>query len=369
MNSSRGWNDFLPQRNHAQYQPKELRISMTSISVRSTARLSVSLFAALAVFGMTAGYAAAQSDKSNDTANDKPNQVRLQEQIHDQLVTLHANEEAHASDRDLGYRWAVLGQEYANTGDFTNSENAYTRALKLLGNDSSATGLYADVMDQMGAVYRIYGRVPEALNCRRKALALRLQIGDPLEIARSQSHLAELDLVAHHNKEAARGADQAYQSMTVQQDPDQADLVSALVVLSYAHCALHQCAQGLADAQKALAISRKAFSPESMSVAASLVAVGFAQMKTGAREEASNSTDQAVHILQAKLTANDPRLTHTLIQYRDCLLALHQKPEAEEISDQLSAAARQSPQSCAGCTVSSFGLLPQTPGANSMHQP
>ena len=53
---------------------------------------------------MTAGYAAAQSDKSNDTANDKPNQARLQEQIHDQLVTLHANEEAHASDRDLHRR-------------------------------------------------------------------------------------------------------------------------------------------------------------------------------------------------------------------------------------------------------------------------
>jgi tetratricopeptide (TPR) repeat protein len=341
---------------------------MTSIFARATARLSVSLFAALVVFGMTADYAAAQSDKSNDTVNDKPNQVRHQEQIHDQLVILHANEEAHASDRDLGYRWAVIGQEYALTGDFTNSENAYTRALKLLGNDNPTTSVYADVLDQMGALYRIYGRLPEALNCRRKALALRQQLGDPVEIARSESHLAELDLMAHHYKDAARGADQAYKSMTVQQDPNQADLVSALVVLAYAHCAMHQCAQGLAEAQQALAISHKAFSPESMSVAASLVAVGSAQMKTGAREDASNTTDQAVHILQSQLTANDPRLTHALIQYRDCLLALHQKPEAEEISDQLSAA-RQSPQSCAGCTVSSFGLLPQTSGANSMHRP
>jgi uncharacterized membrane protein len=89
---------------------------------------------------------------------------------------------------------------------------------------------------------------------------------------------------------------------------------------------------------------------------AALIALGSAALKTGATDEAANSMRQALQILKVQLTPADPRLNYAMSQYRDCLLAQHQKREAQEIDDQLSALNRQSTPSCASCTVSVFGL-------------
>jgi tetratricopeptide (TPR) repeat protein len=280
----------------------------------------------------------------------------LQQRIHDQLSLLHTREQAQASTYELGYRWALLGAEYANAGDFTNSENSYNHSLQLLSTDPSAATLYADVFDLLGALYRIYDRIPESLNCRRKALALREQIGDSLKVARSKSHLAELALMSHKFKDAFASADQAYESMTRLHDPDKADLLSALIVRSYAECALRKCDRALEDAQQAVAISRNAFAPESVPVGAALIALGSAELKNGATAEAENSMHQALQIFKAQFAADDPRLSYALWQYRDCLLAQHRKKEAREIDGEISKLDRQSALSCPSCTVSVFGL-------------
>ena len=328
---------------------------MTFRSVSSLSRhlLSLSLLAGLLPFLFTAIAVKAQPDASSG--------LPLQQRIHDQLALLHVREEAKASAHELGYRWALLGAEYTNAGDFANSESSYNHSLQLLSTDPSSTTLYADVLDLLGALYRIYSRVPEALNCRRKALALREQLGDPLKVARSKSHLAELSLMSHKFKDAFGSADQAYESMTQLQDPDKADLISALIVRSYAECALHKCDRGMVDAQQALAISRSAFAADSVPVGAAMIALGSAELKSGATADAVNLMRQALPIFKTQFAAADPRLSYVMLQYRDCLLAQHRKKEAREIDDQVSALDRQSASSCPSCTVSIFGLLTPAP--------
>ena len=328
---------------------------MTFRSVSSLSRrlLSLSLLACLLPFLFTAVALSEQPAASSG--------LPLQQRIHDQLALLHVREQAKASAYELGYRWALLGAEYANAGDFANSENSYNHSLQLLSTDPSAATLYADVFDLLGALYRIYDRIPESLNCRRKALALRQQLGDPLKVARSKSHLAELALMSHKFKDAFGSADQAYESMTQLHDPDKADLLSALIVRSYAECALHKCDRGLEDAQQALAISRNAFAGDSVPVGAALIALGSAELKNGAVAEAENSMHQALQIFKMQFAAADPRLSYALLQYRDCLLAQHRKKEAREIDDQVSALDRQSTSSCPSCTVSVFGLRTPAP--------
>jgi tetratricopeptide (TPR) repeat protein len=285
----------------------------------------------------------------------------LQQRIHDQLALLHDREQTKASAHELGYRWALLGVEYATAGDFANSESSYNHSLQLLGTDPSSTTLYADVLDLLGALYRIYDRIPEALNCRRKALALREQIGDPLKVAQSKSHLAELSLMSHKFKDAFGSADQAYKSMTRLQNPDKADLISVLLVRSYAECALHKCDQGVTDAQQALAISRSAFAADSVPVGAALLALGSVELKNGAAAEAENSMHQALQIFKVQFAATDPRMSYAMLQYRDCLLAQHRKKEAREIDGEMSKLDRQSALSCPSCTVSVFGLRTPAP--------
>ena len=329
-------------------------MTFSSISLPSQRLRSITLLAAFLPALFAASELSAQTDASS--------QLSMQ-QIHDQLSLMHIREQAQASAYELGYRWALLGVEYTDAGDFTNAESAYNRSLQLLESDADASGraLYAAVLDQFGTLYRIYGRIPEALNCRRKALALRQQLGDPLEVARSKSHLAELALMSRKYKDALATADQAYESMTQLQDPQKADLTSTLIIRSYAECALRKCDRGLEDAQQALAISREVFKVDSVPLGAALMAVGSAELKSGATVGAANSMRQALQIFKLKFTAADPRLSYAMQQYRDCLLAQHQKREAREIDDQLSTLNLQSTSSCPSCTVSVFGLLTPAP--------
>lgn len=332
-------------------------MTFSSLSSLSQRLRSITLLAGLLPILFAPSELSAQTDA-----------VSPMQQIHDQLSLLHIREQAQASAYELGYRWALLGVEYTDASDFANSESAYNRSLQLLKvddasatTDAPTTALYAAVLDQLGTLYRIYGRIPEALNCRRKALALRQQLGDPLEIARSKSHLAELALMSRKYKDALATANQAYESMTQLQDPRKADLPSTLIIRSYAECALHKCDRGLKDAQQALAISRKAFKADSVSVGAALIAVGSAELKSGATVDAANSVHQALQIFKLQFTAADPRLNYAMLLYRDCLLAQHLKREARDIDDQVSASNRQPPPSCPSCTVSVFGLLAPAP--------
>ena len=189
-----------------------------------------------------------------------------------------------------------------------------------------------------------------------KALQVRLQMGDPLQIARSRSHLAEIALGAHKYKEAATNAEQAYQSLTVLEDPEKTDLVSALIVLAYARCGEHDCAQGVDDARQAVAISRAAFQPNSMPVGAALTALGSVELKNGATAEAEETIRQAIPIMKAKFAPLDPRLVYAMVRFRDCLLAQHKNTEAQQVRDQLASIGRQANETCAGCSVSVYGL-------------
>jgi len=247
-------------------------------------------------------------------------ELPLQERIHNNIAKITALEAAQGSGRDLGYTWAVLGAEYSTAGEFTDSENAYNHAIHYLENDSAELMLYADVLDQLGSLYRIYMRLPEAMNCRKKALEVRERLGDPVEIARSQSHLAEMKLILHHYKESFHDADMAYQTMIrtpgSEKDWDRSDLVSALIVRSYAQCAMHKLTECLADAQHALSMARTNFAENSVPVCAALIAVGAAKLKSGDAADA----------------------------------------EAKKVEWELSQTEHASMRPCAQCTVSAYAL-------------
>ena len=284
------------------------------------------------------------------TTDDAANQ-----RIRRQLTELNTREMANASNRELGYRWTVLGLEYSNASQFTSSENAYNHAIDLLSKDPADASLQAEALDQLGALYLIYGRLPESLNCRRKALALRTKLGDAKLIALSKSHLAEIALVSRQYREALQQSDEAYIGMTAA-GAAISDKVSVLIVRTYATCGLHRRAECLSDAQQVLALSRTAFPEQSPEVSSSLMALSVAQLDDGSPAAAEESARQALAILKVQFSANDPRMVFALSHDRDCLVAMHRKEEARQVEEQLAALQSKSAASCTQCTVSAFGL-------------
>ena len=323
-------------------------MTVSSMSSPAKRRRAACLFAYLLLFLMSANRLLAQQDKSR--------LQQLQARIQSEKEVLEAADPTHVSTRLTAYRWAILGTDYANAAEFFEAEKAYTQALQLLRNDSPAQGLYAGVLEKLGYLYLVYGRFPEALSCRRAALAVRQQLGVPLEIARSQSRLAEVELMLRKYKQAEAGVERAYQSMLKLEDPEKTDLVSVLVILAYARCAQHRCEEGIADARQAVAISNDGFQPGSLPMGAALAALGSAELKSREAAEAGETTRRAVDIFSVQFAPGDPRLTHAMSQYRDCLIAQHKKREAQEVDEQIAAIDRQEKQHCANCAVSVYGL-------------
>jgi tetratricopeptide (TPR) repeat protein len=299
-----------------------------------------------------------RSDAQQQSEQSRPesNRPALQQRIEKRLAALDAKENAHASNRDVGSQWSRLGEDYSLAGEFGNAESAFNHAVEAFSKEPGDRELYAGAFDELGALYRVYGRIPEALNCRRKALAVREKLRDPLQLALSQSHLAELDLILNKYKEAFTRADRAYRQMSGMEHAAKGDLLSALLVRSYAKCRLRRRAECLSDAEQAFVLSRSAFAEDSMPVGAALMALSSAQLENGAAQEAEGSARRAWGILDRELASNDPRVIFAMSQDRDCLLALDRKEEARKIDAEVSAIHREPAQPCASCTVSVYGL-------------
>lgn len=328
----------------------------TFSSVPSRIR-DLALFLACALACVFSGPALQAQSAATAPAGDASTKARataMQSKIQLHLSQLHQREQAQASVHELAFRWMQIGAEYGNSGEVDRAENAYNHTLKLLAPEPAEAVLYADTYDQLGALYRIYGRTEDAMRCYRASLAVREPLGDPLETARSRAHLAELALEAHHYKEAYTETDQAYNSLTKMHDPDDSDRISALIVRAYAQCGMRKFHQGEQDAQQALEISRKDFPGTTMQVGASLVVLGLTQLKNSENTLAEVSLHDAVDIMQAHLADADPRLVFAMTQYHQSLRAMHRDEEAQLIHRKLEAIALQ--PSCANCTVSAFTL-------------
>ncbi|HMF52988.1 MAG TPA: hypothetical protein VK593_01465 [Edaphobacter sp.] len=195
-------------------------------------------------------------------------------------------ERQHLPDERIGYLWAVLASEYRRAGDFPASEDAYFKALSFFERSPSAARNYATALDNLAMLYLVYGWLDEAEKYNRRSAKIRSGLGYPLDEARSEQHMAEIDLARHKFKAADDEAAQALEAMVRLDDPEKLDMVSALNALTITQCSRKACVQGMEDAQRSLKLARSFFGEESAAVAHAMMAVGFAEWKLGKLDEA-----------------------------------------------------------------------------------
>src|SRR5271168_4700533 len=117
---------------------------------------------------------------------------------------IHIAEQEHRPEAQQGDLWARLASEYHYAAEFPKAEDAYYKSLRLMKNVPSARAKYAAILENLAALYPIYGRIDDAERVRKQALAIRKKLGDLSDIGLSNVHLADVALMRHHYKDAER---------------------------------------------------------------------------------------------------------------------------------------------------------------------
>jgi tetratricopeptide (TPR) repeat protein len=281
-----------------------------------------------------------------------PTITSLQAGIAHYQEAIRIAEEKHLPETQQGILWLRLAFEYHAAAEFTKAEDAYNRALHLLKAAPSARAQYATTLDNLASLYLIYGRLADSESTRKQALAVRRKLGNPVDTAVTEVHLADIALVRHQFKKAERIAQLGLNGMESLPDPPHAGMLSAYLILTYAECSRNHCAEGLKNAEGAVAFAHKKYEPESAAQGFAHEALGFAEWKTGATQEADTTMLHAIQELRKSLAPNDPRLAGALFEYRSYLLDTKRKVEAEEIHDQATRVLSQAGVSCPDCTIS-----------------
>jgi tetratricopeptide (TPR) repeat protein len=277
----------------------------------------------------------------------------LDEKIAGKLEKIHAAERGQLAltQRQVGILWCLVAIDYDDGMDYSRAEDAYGRSLVILGGIPAAAKDYARLLDHLGTMYLITQRLDEAETVRKKALTQYQKLGDRADIAVSEEMLAEALLMRRRFKDAEREAAEALRILGA--DPkaaDKFDQASTLITLTYARCLRKDCAQGEKDADRAVMLARSYFEPNSLLSGQALFALGFAKERLGQAKEAEAAMLEGLQIMKMHLPASDRRVTGSLWQYRNFLVEMHRKAEADLIEREVASSRDQHP-SCKGCTV------------------
>jgi tetratricopeptide (TPR) repeat protein len=284
------------------------------------------------------------------TAQSDPN---LASRISEDLRQVRIAEKQQLSNKHRGFLWGTLAADYRDAADFNRSEDAYNHAINLLKTSPRAAINYATALDNLGALYLVYGHNEEAADCMKKALAVRRQLGMPVHLAMSLQHLADLDISLHKFKDAEKEALQAYQIL-VAANASQDNDIAVLASLAYSRCKLNNCALGIQDAQHAFDIAQATIPHDSLQFGLTLVTLGYAQSRTNQIAAGESSILAGLQIVKTHIAPGDPTYIYSLAEYRDFLKFAHRDSEAKQIDSQLANFTARLP--CATCSVNVYSL-------------
>lgn len=267
---------------------------------------------------------------------------------------------AKATGDQLGIRWALLGFDYQDVGDVQRAEEAYGRALKLLGGSSSAPRSYAIALDGLASLYIETGRAAESETCLRKAIAVLERIGDQTTASIFYGRLGQSLLGQHKYKAAEPEFSMAVKGVEGAESVHPRVLVSFILGQAYSKCFQHRCAEGLADAKRGMEIVGRVLPSDSIEAVMAWMTLGYMLWKTGDFAGGGESMRVGLRVLSEKkdMTPATHALTRSgaLSEYAQYLKATHRKAEAKQVEREIASLRSVQERSCNGCTVNVVGL-------------
>jgi tetratricopeptide (TPR) repeat protein len=289
------------------------------------------------------------------------------------LELLHRVQAEGTSPAKLGYVWALVASSYQRSGETDAAIRAYSQALPLLAKTAESRVNYATALDNLGEVYLEVGDVKDAERVREKAFAIRSELGNPVDLARSHEHLAEILLAQHRFKPAQEHAQAAATMLTTSSEPAYLQvmpnpgaqiplkpgntLVAAYITLTYAQCEQNDTAGCMRSAQMADQVVTRDFAPVSLERAHADLALAFADWKNGNVGSADGRFQAGLEMMKKVLGETHPVVITSMIEYRDFLKGSHQDTRANVLTRSIeSAQAFHFKETCAMCVVSVAAL-------------
>jgi tetratricopeptide (TPR) repeat protein len=268
----------------------------------------------------------------------------------------------------LGYAWAVLASSYQRSGETDAALRAYGQALPLLAQSAESRVNYATALDNLGEVYLERGDVAEAERVREKAFRIRSELNNPIDLARSHQHLAEILLAEHRYKSAAEHAQAAVSIFTLSAEPAYTQvladssaqipakpgntLLAAYITLTYAYCQQTRPAECMKSARMASDIANRDFAPVSLERAHAAMALAFAEWKAGDLETSDKGYQTAMSMMKTLLGENHPVVIIGMLEYRDFLKGIHQEGRVDSINREIAKAQEaRAGKECVRCVV------------------
>lgn len=235
-----------------------------------------------------------------------------------------------------GMTWWRLAMHYQDSARYADAEHAYLRALEFLRSSDQTT--QANLMDQLGTLYVQMGRYPEAAEMEQKALALREAQKDSLGVGLSWMHLAMLSLGTHQNVNGEAYAELAVERLvpdrSTRTEPNSAtpeQKMTALIYLSLARCAAHNCAGAFSPLKKAMTIAEANYPKQSFPVAYISFLEGYSQWKRGDTRSAATLMKSGTEGMDAQLGWGHPTYLSAMQQYETFLTQSGHESEAAEV--------------------------------------
>lgn len=235
-------------------------------------------------------------------------------------------ESAHETNVALSKAYVQLGLWYQTSAQWNRSEAALNHAVSLLRHTSEASADLATAIGQLASLHVMMGKFRESEREDQEALKLRLDIGDPLLIARSRDDLAILYLAKQKYEKARDLARQAEAEFVTNGRADVFDRVTVRVTLAEALCYLKECPSAIPLLKVALDEAKATLRPDDFPVGLSTFLLGYAYWKSGNMAGAAEYMDRGTVQMNAQLGWGHPAYLRALVCYAQFL---HENQQVE----------------------------------------
>lgn len=241
-------------------------------------------------------------------------QVLLHQIVVDEAAIRQA-EAAHATSDRLSRAYLHLGRLYQDVAQWDRAEAALEHAVSLARHSPVPSEDLAEALGQLGSLHVEMGKLRDSEKEELESLKMRQDLGDRLQIARSQSDLSTLYLVKQKFVKARDLARLALAEFDTNVKAGALDRISIRFALSEALCSIKDCPSAIPVLKVAMTEAKATMRPEDFPVGLSNFLLGYAYWKSGDMAEAEEYLKRGTDLMSIQLGWGHPAYLRALKTY------------------------------------------------------
>jgi tetratricopeptide (TPR) repeat protein len=218
-----------------------------------------------------------------------------------------------------GIAWSNVGSAAAAQGRWTDADEAYGRALSEVAADSAAA---SNTLNNRAGLYRKTGRLVEAEQTARSALAIAEKINDQVAIASRAHTLATILAERGQLEDALTFLKRSHQLKTAAGLASHPDIGATASVTAQVLLLMGRRAEAEVFAIESLAIARRSKGAAEILIASSLSVLASIYGVSGRRAEADGIHREVIAILDVKLGKQHPDSARARVDFAGYLHAI-----------------------------------------------